>query len=187
MRLLSLDRPGQRASSPRRRGSGEACTARGPGGDGARLQQFAPLLEPNPRAIKRFVNARATQILEDVVVPRDQLALWTVVRVRWPALADYLRTAPKAIDPLLRGTEPPAGAPPELAQLFGAVDVLDVVQSERGDPLTAASVRVCCGVPPGGPMRRTSWDAPISTRGARSCVECGALWKRQRTTAARAA
>jgi KAP family P-loop domain len=62
------------------------------------LSRFAGLLEPNPRAMKRLVNAygveRAVQILEghsqDLVSAREKLALWTIVRSRWPLLAEYL-------------------------------------------------------------------------------------------------
>jgi len=59
---------------------------------------FAPLLDPNPRAMKRFVNAYALQrdlallggldIME--TVKRKQLALWTIVSLRWPLVEEYL-------------------------------------------------------------------------------------------------
>jgi hypothetical protein len=63
------------------------------------LERFAPLLEPNPRALKRFINAYAVlrdlTMLTDANVLRDvsmrkRLALWTILSVRWPAVADYL-------------------------------------------------------------------------------------------------
>src|SRR5437667_3805003 len=50
-----------------------------------RLQQFAPLLEPNPRAMKRFVNdysiLRAVRTLEGNAVQADPLALWAVIEL----------------------------------------------------------------------------------------------------------
>ena len=62
------------------------------------LKAFAPLLEPNPRSMKRFVNAYA--IHRDLallgglnlvdVETRKQLALWTIVALRWPLLQEYL-------------------------------------------------------------------------------------------------
>jgi len=62
------------------------------------LSPFAPLLDPNPRAMKRFVNAYALQrdlallagldIME--TMKRKQLALWTIVSLRWPLVEEYL-------------------------------------------------------------------------------------------------
>jgi hypothetical protein len=62
------------------------------------LSPFAPLLDPNPRSMKRFVNAYALQrdlaVLAglDIVdhTRRKQLALWTIVCLRWPLLEEYL-------------------------------------------------------------------------------------------------
>jgi hypothetical protein len=78
------------------------------------LTRFAPLLEPNPRAMKRLLNAygveRAVQILEghprDLEHPRDRLALWVVLKSRWPLLADYLASNPHAISDIGKGTVP---------------------------------------------------------------------------------
>ncbi len=125
------------------------------------LRKFAPLLDPNPRAMKRFVNAygiaRALQVVQDSVVARDHLALWTVLRVRWPALAEYVRTTPAAIDALVERRPPPDGAPPALVGLFGSPDVVELLDAEHGGPLTAATIRACCGLaePPAkaGPER----------------------------------
>jgi hypothetical protein len=62
------------------------------------LERFAGLLEANPRAMKLVLNAygiaRALQVMEDNVVPGDALALWTILRVRWPALADTSERIP---------------------------------------------------------------------------------------------
>ncbi len=114
------------------------------------LRKFAPLLDPNPRAMKRFVNAygiaRALQVVQDSVVARDDLALWTVLRVRWPALAEYVRTSPAAIDALVERRPPPDGAPAALAGLFGSSEVAELLDSEHGGPLTAATIRACCGL-----------------------------------------
>ncbi|HEV7672361.1 MAG TPA: P-loop NTPase fold protein [Thermoanaerobaculia bacterium] len=63
------------------------------------LQPFAPLLEPNPRSMKRFLNTYAIQrdlaILagQDVLAEerrRKKLALWTVLSLRWPGLGEQL-------------------------------------------------------------------------------------------------
>ena len=114
-----------------------------------RLERFAGLLETNPRAMKLVLNAygiaRALQVIEDNVVPGDALALWTILRVRWPALADYLTAHPAAIEALADGREP-EGAPPALARLFRAPEVRRIVDCEDGGPLSAAIIRACCGI-----------------------------------------
>ena len=60
--------------------------------------------------MKRFVNeygmARAARILEDNLVEQDTLALWTLLAIRWPALADYLEAHPEAADRLLGSSDP---------------------------------------------------------------------------------
>jgi energy-coupling factor transporter ATP-binding protein EcfA2 len=63
------------------------------------LEEFSHLLEPNPRAMKRLLNAYAVHrdlailsglnVLIDVK-RRKQLALWTILSLRWPLLSDYL-------------------------------------------------------------------------------------------------
>lgn len=114
-----------------------------------RLERFAGLLETNPRAMKLVLNAygmaRALQVIEDNVVPGDALALWTILRVRWPALADHLRAHPESIDALAEGTAP-QDAPPALARLFCAPAVRRVVECADGGPLDAATIRACCGI-----------------------------------------
>lgn len=66
-----------------------------------RLQKFAPLLEPNPRAMKRFVNDwdinRTIALWAEMDIDKDQLALWTILMRRWPLLAYYLHDHPKKI------------------------------------------------------------------------------------------
>lgn len=61
-----------------------------------RLQPLAHLLEPNPRSMKRLVNAyglnQARVFLEGRKVEVEALARWTIVELRWPILADFLAT-----------------------------------------------------------------------------------------------
>lgn len=68
-----------------------------------RLRIFSDLLERNPRAMKRLVNAygmhQASNILEGRRVDLDALARWTILELRWPVLADALTENPKLIDP----------------------------------------------------------------------------------------
>jgi hypothetical protein len=114
------------------------------------LEKFAPLLEPNPRAIKRFVNAygmaRASSVLTGRVVRRDSLALWTILRLRWPGLAEYLHTNHEAIDAVTRGQGPPANCREDLAPLFYDPGVVSVVTSSNGGPLTPDHIKLCCGI-----------------------------------------
>lgn len=85
-----------------------------------RLQRFAALLEPNPRAMKRLVNAfglhQAAHLIEGRQVRPEALARWTIVELRWPLLADYLSDHPHAVAAI--GGEPPADAPEALKPLF---------------------------------------------------------------------
>ena len=108
------------------------------------LEQFAPLLEPNPRAMKRFVNAfglaRVVLTLEDVLVPFDVLALWTILSTRWPMLADRLREHPEEIE--LAGTDA-ADLPDAVRVLLRSPEVVDVVRFEQGGPLTRELVEQC--------------------------------------------
>ena len=63
------------------------------------LEEFAHLLEPNPRGMKRLINAYTVhrdlailsglEVLVDVQ-RRRELALWTILSLRWPLLGDYL-------------------------------------------------------------------------------------------------
>lgn len=76
------------------------------------LAGLADLVEANPRAMKRLVNAvgmaQARLLLEERDVPLELLARWTLLELRWPVLATYLaatlgRTTqhPPPIDTLL--------------------------------------------------------------------------------------
>lgn len=122
------------------------------------LQQFAPLLPPNPRAMKRFINdysiLRAVRTLEGNAVGMEPLALWVIIGIRWPGLADYLCMRPEAIE-LVR--QPEAGSthlptvddvPSNLARLFADPDLRRLVSFKSGRPLTAELITQCCGMGP---------------------------------------
>jgi hypothetical protein len=98
-----------------------------------RLRRFAGLLEPNPRAMKRLVNAfgmhQAAHLIEGRHVHPEALARWTIVELRWPLLADYLADHPHAVASM--GGAPADSAPEALRALLHAnAEVLRVV---RGD------------------------------------------------------
>lgn len=87
----SLERETLRAAAAKQITSPEAIRAAE-----HRLQPLAGLLEPNPRAMKRLVNAyglnHARAFLEGRRVEVEVLARWTIVELRWPLLAEYLAT-----------------------------------------------------------------------------------------------
>ncbi|MBM3140110.1 MAG: hypothetical protein FJZ92_07825 [Chloroflexi bacterium] len=108
------------------------------------LEKFSSLLDPNPRTIKRFLNAyniaRSIRSLEGSVVASDTLALWAILEMRWPALANALRARPPAVDSI--GGAPPAGVDPALRTLFEAADVIEVSASRtatRSRPRSSVS------------------------------------------------
>ena len=124
-----------------------------------RLQRFAPLLEPNPRSMKRLVNAfglhQATHFLEGRSVAPDALTRWTIVELRWPLLADYLAARPHAAADLVAGRPPTDGRlGDELRTLFEDPAVLAVVQGdgEEGaaklDPETVREIVGALGTSP---------------------------------------
>lgn len=115
-----------------------------------RLQPFAPVLEPNPRAMKRLVNAyglhQAAHFLEGRALAPEALARWTIIELRWPLLADYLAANPDAI--ALMGDGADASAMPEgLRPLFASHEVREVVTSTAigKDVLDAAAIRGLTG------------------------------------------
>jgi len=87
----SLERETIRAAAAKQITSPEAIRAAE-----HRLQPLAGLLEPNPRSMKRLVNAyglnHARAFLEGRTVAVEALARWTIIELRWPILADYLAT-----------------------------------------------------------------------------------------------
>jgi hypothetical protein len=113
------------------------------------LKRFAPLLEPNPRAMKRFVNdygmTRAAGILEDNLVERDTLALWTLLAIRWPSLAEYLADHPEVAEDLLGEPQPGQDHPEELKILIESGLPGSVMSFPHGGPLTQDVIERCVG------------------------------------------
>jgi chromosomal replication initiation ATPase DnaA len=102
------------------------------------LSCFAHLMEPNPRAIKRLVTyygvLRAIAILCDEEIisdlnKRNQLALWTITKMRWPLLADYLEEYPKYLHNFRTGQEDKT-IHPDVIELVKNQDVLDVLNGK---------------------------------------------------------
>ncbi|MCU1518726.1 MAG: hypothetical protein JWQ75_3447 [Pseudarthrobacter sp.] len=110
------------------------------------LARYGRLLEPNPRSIRLFVNTfgilQSLRVLEGITVQSGPLALWTLVEIRWPLLADYLRAHPDDIDPGQAEDLPEA-----IAKLLADADVSAVINHPDGGPLTPRDVRNCTGRP----------------------------------------
>jgi hypothetical protein len=106
------------------------------------LTGYAEFLEPNPRAMKLYVNAygvnRTLRTLEQVVVDTDSLARWTIVEIRWPLLADQLRRRPDAVDK-------PFLLPDTLQPLLAGDDVKAVLHRNGKAVLTPDVIRKCAG------------------------------------------
>jgi len=114
------------------------------------LQRFAVLLPPNPRTMKRFVNAysamRAVRTLEGNPIRVESLALWTIIEIRWPSLADHLRGRPESIT-LVGQTGADLGAVPETLRPLLADPALRVLTGfDPTTPFDANLVKTCCGI-----------------------------------------
>lgn len=117
-----------------------------------RLEAFSDLVEPNPRAMKRLVNAYAmhqsTLFLSGSNTIFNTLVRWTILELRWPVLADFLATRPDWVDKL-RSPLPEIDrlqAPEALWCLFGDPMVIRVMGPRNGsDGLTAAALKKILG------------------------------------------
>ena len=120
------------------------------------LERYADLLEPNPRAAKRFLMAYsvnyAARLSEGADFESQTLALWTVLSTRWPTLADWVleRLPDKSLDP-----EAADGHP---SRLLLDPEVNRVIRSGKGGPLDRERVLRCCGYRPSDPA--VAADAP---------------------------
>jgi hypothetical protein len=111
-----------------------------------RLQKLAHLLEPNPRSMKRLVNAvgmaQARGILEGRTAAPETRARWAMLSLRWPVLAEFIADNPEVIrhwqKPKKSSTRRTRAAPdpswPQAVQrLHGNIAVIDVVGGEGED------------------------------------------------------
>lgn len=115
------------------------------------LRQFSPLLGDNPRAIKKFVNTfsilRSMRTLEGNYVGTDSLALWAVVSVRWPSLAQRLESCPDAVIGIINPLWCSEHFSSSLRDLAASAEIRDIITSALGGPLTPDLIRHCCGTP----------------------------------------
>jgi Cdc6-like AAA superfamily ATPase len=124
------------------------------------LQDFAGLLESNPRAMKRLVNAYGVNRTIDWLVRSNtdwkQLILYTILELRWPLLAEYLVENPEMVKHM--GTDSSHDAAPEnLRELFQNQDVLDVIEGKDvGASLDENAIRALAGMLPATSRMKSS-------------------------------
>jgi hypothetical protein len=113
------------------------------------LRKFAPLLLGNPRSIKLFLNTysilRSVHTLEGGTVAPDTLALWSIIRVRWPSIADFLQHNPDAIEGIKDHLWCSDHFPEELRAIAVDKELRRVVTYPEGGPLRADLIRGCFG------------------------------------------
>jgi hypothetical protein len=119
------------------------------------LMPFWRLLDPNPRSMKRFVMAysiaRAVSVAEGNVIELEPLALWTIMTLRWPLLAEHLQAEPEDVAYFRAARDAlPPWIPGSLSSLFTEPphDLRAVMNHPNGGPLTAEVIHRCCGTIP---------------------------------------
>lgn len=96
-----------------------------------KLRHFAPLIDANPRFMKKVANTyellRTTEIMRSSnKVDFEQLALWVILSLKWPMLAEYLEKNPEKIAYI--GTDNDiSDIPDDLKILFKDKEVKEVV------------------------------------------------------------
>jgi hypothetical protein len=79
--------------------------------------------------------------------------LWSIVRMRWPSLFDYLECCPDAVAGVLEPILVADHFPADLHDVATSTPVREVFTSALGGPLTAARIRQCAGEPVTGAGR----------------------------------
>jgi hypothetical protein len=129
------------------------------------LTQFGHLTDPNPRSMKRLLNAYRYQRDLRVLTlgaqwtrgqssqasrpepRREQLALWTIVELRWPVLADYLIRSPEMVR-YIGERQLPDEVPEEIRTVMAGAAVREVFNGtglRKGVSLNVAAVRAFSG------------------------------------------
>jgi hypothetical protein len=96
-------------------------------------------------------------------VTPEEIALWTIVSLRWPLLADEL-----ALNPDLLWADDDTGVPAELRRLWSSDEVRAVVGGQGVSArLTGHAVRVLVGLPQGTGLTDV---APVSAGNGHGAV-----------------
>lgn len=116
------------------------------------LAPFLDFLEPNPRAMKRMVNAygvrRAIDVLRQGQTDRGVLALWTILEMRWPILSEHLAEHPDEVERIRAAGEPTVAADDDLIALYQSAQIRRLINGDAPDVvarLDAAAIRQCTG------------------------------------------
>lgn len=97
-----------------------------------RLLRWVSYIEPNPRGMKRLVNAigmtQARSLLEGRMVDFDAIVLWTILELRWPRAAAAITADPGLIDAEGQGPETlqAAWCDPQFQKIAGELDEVQV-------------------------------------------------------------
>jgi hypothetical protein len=141
IRQAIISNPGQNAAEQQARAEAAAIKLAAPEHRAATEHSLVPvarLVDSNPRFLKQLVNAFGIardietlygRNLKGDVVKQHQTALWTLLRLRWPKLADYLAHHPADVA-LIGGDESPASVPGGLKPLFSDDRVIRVVKGQ---------------------------------------------------------
>jgi KAP-like P-loop domain-containing protein len=116
------------------------------------LRPFAPLLEPNPRSMKRLLNAYTIRKAIDILgtgdsIDRNQLALCTILELRWPLFTEYLVEHPEMVKYIGASWLPPH-IPEDLRALFQDEEIKAVFEFRGGKTrpyLDEDAIRACAG------------------------------------------
>jgi KAP-like P-loop domain-containing protein len=145
IRQAIVSHPGESAADQQARAEAAAMKLAAPEHGAATehsLVPFAPLVDSNPRSLKQLVNAFG--IARDIetlygrnlrgnIVAQHRTALWTILRLRWPKLADYLGEHPAHVALIGTKKKLPNGLPGGLRPLFSDPRVIRVVRGDAKD------------------------------------------------------
>jgi hypothetical protein len=115
------------------------------------LEKFSALMDRNPRRMKRFLNSYTADLvtlgLEQQFPDPDALALWTILRLRWPGVAEYLSQNPDTADTIEQKNPLPAdGLDLELRTLLDSPALRSLLCFRPGGPLTSGFIERLTGV-----------------------------------------
>jgi hypothetical protein len=93
-----------------------------------------------------YAAMRGARTAEGSSVSVEKLALWTVIRTRWPALADYLQAHPRQVSEIGSSEDELEHVPEDLRPLFidENGDVRAVLAFNHGT-FTAEDIRAATG------------------------------------------
>ena len=112
------------------------------------LESYSHFIQGNPREMKRLVNAygfqQAVNLLSGNNVDPDKLARWTILRMNWPLLADYLTRYPQKLDQ--QSLHYAMSEDERINALLGNDEVHAVIKGDyAGRALTAEDIRTLTG------------------------------------------